>query len=92
MARKQSVPTEPSVPDAYFLQRGDEFLNTANAAAVLDRSPKTLEFWRATGAGPRYYYQGRRVRYLRSDLMLWATRHPIEPGRDTAREDITNKT
>lgn len=84
MARKQSVPTEPSVPDAYLPQGGDEFLNTAKAAAVLDRSPKTLEYWRTMGAGPRYYYQGRRVRYLRSDLTQWATRRPIEPVRDTA--------
>ena len=91
MARKYSVPTEPSVPDAHLLERGDEFLNTAKAAAVLDCSVKTLEFWRATGAGPRYYYQGRRVRYLRSDLIRWAMKRPIEPGRAT-REDMTNKT
>ena len=79
------------MPDAHLLQHDDEFLNTAKAAAILDRSPKTLEYWRTMGAGPRYYYQGRRVRYLRSDLMRWAMRRPIEPGRDTAREDI-NKT
>jgi hypothetical protein len=81
MAKKH---TEASAGGGVFLQPGDEFLSTTKAAEVLDRSAKTLEFWRATGAGPRYYCQGRRIRYLRSDLIRWALRHPVEPGRDTA--------
>jgi hypothetical protein len=84
MAKEQSVPVEPAAPAGHLLSFGDEFLNTAKAAAVLDRSPKTLEFWRTRGVGPRYYCQGRRVRYLYSDVIRWATRHPIEPGRDTS--------
>jgi hypothetical protein len=80
MAKKQAVLPEPSISDVHLLRDGDEFLTTPKAAAVLDRSPKTLEYWRATGAGPCYYCQGRRVRYLRSDLIQWAMRHPVKPG------------
>ena len=39
-------------------QPGDEFLTTQQAAQILQRSIKTLEFWRVLGRGPRFYKQG----------------------------------
>lgn len=45
--------------------------NQDQAAAYLGLSPRTLECWRLTGAGPVYIKVGRRVRYRRSDLEAW---------------------
>ena len=63
-------------------ESGDEFLTTQQAAEILQRSTKTLEFWRLLNKGPRFYKQGRVVRYLRSDLFAWAMRHCVNT-RDT---------
>jgi predicted DNA-binding transcriptional regulator AlpA len=55
------------LPDAFH----DPFpLLTAEAvAACLSVKPKTLERWRATGAGPRYVRISRKVvRYRRQDV------------------------
>jgi predicted DNA-binding transcriptional regulator AlpA len=63
----------------------DEFLTTNQAAAILGRSVKTLEYWRTLPSGPtgpRFYKQGRVVRYLRSDILAWGMRHCVET-RDT---------
>ena len=46
-------------------------LNTLEAAAFLTLSPRTLERYRVTGEGPRFLKLGRRVVYLRSDLLHW---------------------
>ena len=43
-------------------------VDTSNAAAILGRSPRTLEDWRCTGFGPRFIKVGRGVRYRLSDL------------------------
>jgi hypothetical protein len=61
----------------------DDFLNTEQAAHILQRSKKTLEFWRVLNKGPRYYRQGRAIRYLRSDLLRWGMSHCVET-RDSA--------
>ena len=46
-------------------------LTTAQAAAVLGLSPRTLERYRIVGGGPRFRKIGRWVRYLQSDLDEW---------------------
>ena len=47
-------------------------LTTVQAAKYLGLSPRTLERWRLTGAGPRYRVLSRKaVRYLQSDLTVW---------------------
>jgi hypothetical protein len=61
----------------------DEFLTTAEAAALLKRSVKTLEYWRVMRRGPRFYKQNRGVRYLKSEILDWATRQPVNTS-DTA--------
>ena len=48
------------------------FLNTRRAAAYLDLSPRTLDGYRVSGAGPAFHRFGNRVRYRRSDLDSWA--------------------
>jgi hypothetical protein len=43
-------------------------LTTAQAAAYLGISPRTLEDWRLTGFGPAFIKMGRRVLYRLHDL------------------------
>lgn len=69
----------------------EEFLNTAQAAHILQRSSKTLEFWRILNKGPRYFKQGRVVRYLRSDVFRWGVSQCVET-RDTAAIEDAQKT
>lgn len=47
-------------------------LTTAEAAALLGVSVKTLEALRARGAGPTFKRVGRRVRYEHALLIEWA--------------------
>jgi hypothetical protein len=63
---KHLVPARTAVPDV-----NDEYLTTEEAARILKRSAKTLEYWRLVGKGPPYYRQIRAVRYLRSELLAW---------------------
>ena len=55
---------------------GDEsgFFDTRRAAAYLDLSPRTLDGYRVSGAGPAFHRFGNRVRYRRSNLDEWAAR------------------
>jgi len=47
------------------------FMDTREAAALVGLSPRTLDTYRCTGAGPRYYRLGGRVRYRKTDLAAW---------------------
>ena len=51
-----------------------QFFNTQRAAAYLDLSPRTLDGYRLTGAGPAFHRFGNRVRYRRDDLDVWANK------------------
>jgi hypothetical protein len=66
-------PTPPELaplpPPAALAAPAAAFLDTRAAAELLGVSPKTLEAWRARGAGPRYTRVGRLVRYRREDLL-----------------------
>lgn len=48
------------------------FLDTRRAADYLALSPRTLDGYRVSGAGPSFHRFGNRVRYRRSDLDEWA--------------------
>ena len=47
------------------------FVDTREAAALVGLSPRTLDTYRCTGAGPRYYRLGGSVRYRETDLAAW---------------------
>ncbi|MDE0350535.1 MAG: helix-turn-helix domain-containing protein, partial [Gammaproteobacteria bacterium] len=47
------------------------FMDTREAAALVGLSPRTLDTYRCTGAGPRYYRLGGSVRYRETDLAAW---------------------
>ena len=50
------------------------FFDTRRAARYLDLSPRTLDGYRVSGAGPAFHRFGNRVRYRRLDLDAWAAR------------------
>jgi hypothetical protein len=57
----------------------DRFVNSGDAAKILATTPNTLNYWRMVGRGPKYYRQGRNIRYLVSDLMAWGTAESVDP-------------
>ena len=52
---------------------GRNYLNTREAAAWLNLSPRTLDRYRVSGDGPVFHRFGGRVRYLIADLETWAS-------------------
>jgi hypothetical protein len=44
-------------------------MNQNEVAALLKVSPKTMEYWRCRGGGPRFIKLGKHARYLESDLV-----------------------
>ena len=52
---------------------GRNYLNTREAAAWLNLSPRTLDRYRVSGDGPVFHRFGGRVRYLVTDLEAWAS-------------------
>ena len=64
-------------------------LTTAQVAAILSLSPRTLEQLRVKGGGPPYFALGKRaVRYRRSDVDSWLDarqrKSTSDPGPDEA--------
>ena len=55
----------------------DSFIDEKKAADFLCQSVRTIQKWRVTGYGPKFYKSGRSVRYRRRDLLAWgeARRH-----------------
>ena len=54
-------------------------LDQAQAAELLQVSPRTLEGWRCRGGGPRFVRVGRRVRYRLQDLRAWLDERTVGP-------------
>lgn len=50
----------------------DGFIDEAHAADFLCQSNRTIQKWRVSGFGPKFYKSGRSVRYRRRDLLEWA--------------------
>ena len=61
------------------LQPGDRFVCSDEAAAITGSTPNTLSYRRQLRLPPKFYKQGRSVRYLVSDLVRWAGQNPVEP-------------
>lgn len=59
------------------------YLDTAQAAAHLGLSPRTLEGYRVTGGGPPYLTYCNRIHYLPADLDAWA----LESRRRSTSDD-----
>lgn len=52
----------------------DGLITETDAADYLCQSVRTIQKWRVTGYGPRFYKSGRSVRYRRRDLSEWIER------------------
>lgn len=49
----------------------DGFIDETMAADFLCQSVRTIQKWRVTGFGPKFYKSGRSIRYRRRDLLAW---------------------
>ncbi len=49
-----------------------QYLGTRDVASLLGLSPRTLDRYRVSGAGPKFHKFGNRVRYARADVEAWA--------------------
>ncbi|MBO9473649.1 helix-turn-helix domain-containing protein [Shimia sp. R10_1] len=49
----------------------DGFIDEKQAANFMCQSVRTIQKWRVTGYGPKFYKSGRSVRYRRRDLLAW---------------------
>ena len=68
-------------------RKGRRYVNTRKAADLLGLSPRTLDTYRCTGAGPLFYRFGGCVRYRVKDLDAWAAGRRGRPrGRKAARQ------
>jgi predicted DNA-binding transcriptional regulator AlpA len=65
-----------------FNDRAERYLTEAETARVLRLTPRTLQRFRRSGAGPRFVKMGARVRYRIADLAAWtnANTHAIAQG------------
>ncbi|WP_412074203.1 helix-turn-helix transcriptional regulator [Tritonibacter mobilis] len=63
-----TTPTPTNAPTLDYL---DGFIDERTAADFLCQSVRTIQKWRVTGYGPKFYKSGRSVRYRRRDLSEW---------------------
>ena len=61
---------------------GKRYLSNAEAADILNLSPRTLEKYRVVGGGPRFRKFGRLVRYAIQDIERWANGRSCESTSD----------
>ncbi len=68
------------------MNNAKDYMSTREVAAFLGLSPRTLDRYRVTGAGPKFHKFGNRVRYLRADVEAWAAerRYSSTSGRDAS--------
>ncbi len=59
-------------PNHAALDYLEGFIGETLAADFLCQSVRTLQKWRVTGFGPKFYKSGRSIRYRRCDLLEWA--------------------
>ncbi|MBO9403434.1 helix-turn-helix domain-containing protein [Shimia sp. R9_3] len=64
----QTTANDNNAPAQDYL---DGFIDEKKAADFLCQSVRTIQKWRVTGYGPKFYKSGRSVRYRRRDLLAW---------------------
>ncbi|MDK3074727.1 helix-turn-helix domain-containing protein [Sedimentitalea sp. JM2-8] len=63
----------------------DGFIDETDAADFLCQSVRTIQKWRVTGFGPKFYKSGRSIRYRRRDLLAWGeTRRRANTSQNAA--------
>lgn len=76
MAHTHMARTHHTAPSSADLAAQDaELLTTADVAALLKVSVRTLKHWRHEQRGPKYYvFNNHWIRYKRPDLIAWQER------------------
>ena len=64
------------------------YSTTADAAQLLQMSPRTLERLRLVGGGPKYCKAGRRVLYRRADLEAWLASRSFASTSEARRAGV----
>ncbi len=63
----------------------DEMLGIEEAAAYLRVPVATMRYWRYCGDGPFSFRLGRRVRYWKTDLILWRAEQGRRPDAERSQ-------
>ena len=90
--RNCTVPKSPETPRTplHPTPPGDpRYLTTAEAAAYLRLSTRTLEKHRCIGTGPRFRKLGRIIRYTIPELDRWASKRIYEMTSEP--EDVSSR-
>ncbi|WP_343231173.1 helix-turn-helix domain-containing protein [Thalassovita aquimarina] len=66
-----NIDTQNSAENAVANDYLDGFIDETMAADFLCQSVRTIQKWRVTGFGPKFYKSGRSIRYRRRDLLAW---------------------
>ena len=86
-----AVPVDAEGQEERQMNETTGYITTAQAAAYLGLSPRTLESYRCRGGGPPYYDLGGVVRYLLSDLVKWASARRRRSTSDDGRRSPAPK-
>ena len=68
-----AIDVQPKGETAMKQHDDSNYLSTRRAAAFLGLSPRTLDRYRVSGAGPAFHRFGNRILYRRDDLEAWAS-------------------
>ena len=86
-----AVPVDAEEHQEREMNENTHYMTTAQAAACLGLSPRTLESYRCRGGGPPYYDLGGVVRYLLSDVIEWASKRRRNSTSDDERRSPVPK-
>lgn len=65
-------------------ERIDVLMTLEEVAELLRMPLATVRYWRVLGTGPRGFIVGRRLRYLRQDVLDWLEEQRESTGRGVA--------
>lgn len=65
-------------------ERIDALMTIEEVAELLRMPLATVRYWRVLGTGPRGFILGRRLRYLRQDVLDWLDEQRESAGRGVA--------
>jgi DNA-binding transcriptional MerR regulator len=65
-------------------ERIDALLTIEEVAELLRMPVASLRYWRVLGTGPRGFIIGRRLRYIRQDVLDWLDGQRESTGRGVA--------
>lgn len=74
----QSTTEHGNGPNGWrYLMNDPDLLKMSDVAELLGVPIATLRYWRHCGTGPRSFRLGRRVAYVRADVLAWIERQAV---------------